>query len=219
MPSALELHDGRYITYNAALNKEENILNQILEVSARNKLYKELWSHRHTIEGLVKLHLGLGDQAKCSIAPPAGWIRGSFNVCIPLAIKSTNSSAKRLMFRCAMPHKLAEAKHPGTVDEKVGSEVGTYVWMQSQCPEIRIPHLYGFGFANHLHVSLFQCACLIARTYFIFTVYTRAATAFLHPLYPYASTLLPKASSISADALSIYRQPNSSLLAHCVYAT
>ncbi|KAI1839579.1 hypothetical protein JX266_014210 [Neoarthrinium moseri] len=153
MPVALELHDGRHITYSAALNKEENIKNQILEVSARNKLYEELWNQRHTIEGLVKHHLGLGNQAKCAIAPTTRWIRGSFNVCIPLAIKSANSSTTSLMFRCAMPHKLAEAKHPGAVDEKVGSEVGTYVWMQSQCPEIRIPHLYGFGFTNHLHFT------------------------------------------------------------------
>jgi len=31
---------------------------------------------------------------------------------------------KKLIFRCPMPHKLAEAKYPGTVDEKLSSEVG-----------------------------------------------------------------------------------------------
>ncbi|OBT57788.1 hypothetical protein VE04_01636 [Pseudogymnoascus sp. 24MN13] len=50
-----------------------------------------------------------------------------------------------------MPHKLAEVKYPGTVDEKLSSEVGTYAWIQHQCPDIRIPHLYGFGFFDHRH--------------------------------------------------------------------
>jgi len=40
-----------------------------------------------------------------------------------------------------MPHKLAEAKDPGTVDEKLSSEVETYAWMQHQRPDIRIPYL------------------------------------------------------------------------------
>ncbi|OCK75024.1 hypothetical protein K432DRAFT_266870, partial [Lepidopterella palustris CBS 459.81] len=50
-------------------------------------------------------------------------------------------------------HKPAEAKYPGTVDEKLSSEVRTYAWMQHQCPVFRIPHLYGFGFSDHRHVS------------------------------------------------------------------
>jgi hypothetical protein len=28
-----------------------------------------------------------------------------------------------------------------------------YAWMQHQCPDVRIPHLYGFGFSDHRHVS------------------------------------------------------------------
>ncbi|PVH73959.1 hypothetical protein DL98DRAFT_519593 [Cadophora sp. DSE1049] len=50
-----------------------------------------------------------------------------------------------------MPHKLAEAKDPGTVDEKLSYEVETYAWMQHQRPDIRIPYLYGFGFSDHCH--------------------------------------------------------------------
>jgi len=52
-----------------------------------------------------------------------------------------------------MPHKLAEAKHPGTIDEKLSSEVGAYVWMQEFCPDIPIPHLYGFGFSDNKHFT------------------------------------------------------------------
>jgi len=49
-----------------------------------------------------------------------------------------------------MPHKLAKAKYPGTVDEKLSSKVGTFVRMQNQCPDVRIPHFDGFGFSDHL---------------------------------------------------------------------
>jgi hypothetical protein len=52
-----------------------------------------------------------------------------------------------------MPHKLAENRYPGTIDEKLGCEVGTYAWIQRTCPDIRIPFLYGFGFSNQRHVS------------------------------------------------------------------
>ncbi|KAH8593060.1 hypothetical protein B0O99DRAFT_715281 [Bisporella sp. PMI_857] len=38
--------------------------------------------------------------------------------------------------------------YPGTVDEKLSSEAGTYVWMQDRCPDVRIPQLYGFGFSD-----------------------------------------------------------------------
>ena len=60
---------------------------------------------------------------------------------------------KKLIFRYPMPYKLAEAKYPGTVDEKFSSEIGTYVWMLDRCPDVRIPHLYGLGFSDHRHVS------------------------------------------------------------------
>jgi hypothetical protein len=56
--------------------------------------------------------------------------------------------------RCPMPHKLAEARYPGTVDEKLSCEVGTYAWMQETSPDVPIPHLFGFGFSDGRHVRL-----------------------------------------------------------------
>ncbi|KAH9211699.1 hypothetical protein DL95DRAFT_426991 [Leptodontidium sp. 2 PMI_412] len=44
-----------------------------------------------------------------------------FNVCIPIEVRSIRGY-KKLIFRYPMPHKLAEAKYPGTVDEKLSSE-------------------------------------------------------------------------------------------------
>jgi hypothetical protein len=73
---------------------------------------------------------------------------------MPVEVKETSGSVSRkVLMRCPMPHKLAEARYPGTGDEKLGCEVGTYAWMQDNCPLTRIPHLFGFGFSDDRHVS------------------------------------------------------------------
>lgn len=87
-----------------------------------------------------------------------GTSKGGFNICIPVRVSSelrryahtcsAPADELTLIFRCVMPHKIAQ----GAVDEKLSCEVGTHAWMQSQCPEVRIPHLYGFGFSDHRHV-------------------------------------------------------------------
>ncbi|KKK15094.1 hypothetical protein AOCH_005603 [Aspergillus ochraceoroseus] len=37
---------------------------------------------------------------------------------------------------------------PGNGDEKVLCEAGTYAWLQDNCPDVPIPHLYGFGLST-----------------------------------------------------------------------
>jgi hypothetical protein len=160
MPTAIKLDHRRTITYESALKKDANIISQAAHFEAATELYQSLWDQRQTIQALVKHHLRLSNQDICVVNTKDQWIRGSFNICIPIEVQSTRFH-KKLIFRCPMPHKLAEAKYPGTVDEKLSSEVGTHVWMQYQCPDIRIPHLYGFGFSDHRHVSYYLR--LIAR--------------------------------------------------------
>ena len=62
-----------------------------------------------------------------------------------------------------MPHKLAKARHPGTINEKVGCEVGAHVWMEEFCPEVRIPHLFGFGFSDGRLVGPLPHLCVNHR--------------------------------------------------------
>ncbi|OBT83687.1 hypothetical protein VE02_07576 [Pseudogymnoascus sp. 03VT05] len=150
MPTAIKLDHRKPITYESALNKDVNIISQAAYLEAATELYQSLWDQRQTIEALVRHHLRLSKQDTCFVDAKAQWIRGSFNVCIPIEVRSTRYY-KKLIFRCPMPHKLAEVKYPGTVDEKLSSEVGTYAWIHQQCPDIRIPHLYGFGFSDHRH--------------------------------------------------------------------
>lgn len=75
-----------------------------------------------------------------------------FHVCVFVEVKSGNS-ARKVIFRCPMPHKLAEARYPGSIDEKLSSEVGAHIWIEENCPEIRSPHLFGFGMMDGRHVS------------------------------------------------------------------
>ncbi|KAK3933748.1 hypothetical protein QBC46DRAFT_401354 [Diplogelasinospora grovesii] len=148
----LELLNRTPITYQSALNTDKNIIHEARHVAATEVLYQKLWKERSTIGALTKHHLGLGDRDICTVAQQSRWIRGGFNVCIPVEVQSLGSRRK-LILRCAMPHKLAEAETPGSIDEKMGCEVGTYAWMQERCPDIRIPHLYGFGFSDHRHFT------------------------------------------------------------------
>lgn len=132
MPATLELDNGQHITYESARKKDVNIINEATYPGVRRQLFQKLWDQRATIQDLVRHHLGLRDEDACIVKD--NWIRGSFNVCIPVEVRSAGFN-KNLMFRCPMPHKLAEAKYPGTIDEKLSSEVGTYVWMREHCPK------------------------------------------------------------------------------------
>ncbi|KAK3900414.1 hypothetical protein C8A05DRAFT_45750 [Staphylotrichum tortipilum] len=119
----------RPITLEDALGEEFNMLERLVHAPAVEKLYQELSDQTPVIEALTRHHLGLGSGDTC-------------NVCARAA------SPSKVVFHCPMPNKVAEQKHPGTVDEKLGCEVGAYIWVEEQCPEIRTPHRYGFGFTD-----------------------------------------------------------------------
>ena len=75
------------------------------------------------------------------------------------------------MIRFPLPYKLGESSNPGNMDEKVRSEVATYIWMQQKCPEIPIPYLWGIGIGNNLHVrTVFRnTLCIMLMMKFQFT--------------------------------------------------
>lgn len=134
----------------SALDEEQNVINWASYGPATEKLYQEIWEQKESVEALVKHHMALGSQETCTLLPRDHWIRGSFNVC---AMVQVQSSGQKLVFRCPMPHKLAEARYPGSVDEKSSCEVGAYAWVEEHCPEIRTPHLFGFGFLDGQHFT------------------------------------------------------------------
>lgn len=144
MPATLELLNRDPISYESAARREDNIIPQLACVRQTKRLYESLWQARGTIEAITTHHLGLGSTHTCTVLGRRTWIRGSFNVCVPVEVKCGTTSRKVLL-RCPMPHKLAEDRYPGSVDDKLKCEIGTYSRLQDNCPDVPIPHLLGFG--------------------------------------------------------------------------
>ncbi|KAG9229613.1 hypothetical protein BJ875DRAFT_186009 [Amylocarpus encephaloides] len=125
MPTTIKLDHRKPITYSSVIKKDTNIISRVVYFQAATELYDSLWDQRQIIQALVRHHLRLSTRDTCIVNAKAQWIRGSFNVYIPIEVQTTRYH-KKLIFRCPMPHKLAEVKYPGTVDKKLCSEVGTY---------------------------------------------------------------------------------------------
>lgn len=138
MPQTLELLGRRPITLESALNDESDILNWLSYGPATNQ---QPWVHRDSIKALIIHHLGLGREGRCCVLPPGDWLRGSFNVCV-FADVTSSDSVRRVVFRCPMPHKLAETRYPGSIDEKLSAEVGAHIWVAKNCSEIPPPTIY-----------------------------------------------------------------------------
>ncbi|OAF54176.1 hypothetical protein VC83_09550 [Pseudogymnoascus destructans] len=157
MPTTLEFHGRNPITFESAEKVEANVIRQLGYGPAAAELRQELWKERREIEAIAKHHLGLGSELSYTVLEQSTWIQGGFNICVPIEA-NLGKLSKKLIFRCPMPHKLAESIYPGTVDEKLSCELGAYMWMQDKCPDIRIPHLYGFGFSDSRHFGQFTHA-------------------------------------------------------------
>ncbi|KAG5938247.1 hypothetical protein E4U53_008048 [Claviceps sorghi] len=152
MPPTLDLLGRGPISIESALMQEDNVINWASYGPATDKLHEWLWEQRESIEALVKHHLALSKRDTCVVLPRSEWICGSFNICVPVELKS-KKSCQKVVFRCPMPHKLAEARYPGSIDEKLSCEVGASIWIEENCSDIRTPFLFGFGFSDGRHYT------------------------------------------------------------------
>ncbi|KFY41500.1 hypothetical protein V494_02964 [Pseudogymnoascus sp. VKM F-4513 (FW-928)] len=118
MPTTLEFHGRKPITFKSAEKAEANIIHQLGYAPAAAELRQELWKERREIEAIAKHHLGLGSEPSYTVLEQSTWIQGGFNICIPIEV-NLGKLSKKLIFRRPMPHKLAESTYPGTVDEKL----------------------------------------------------------------------------------------------------
>lgn len=109
MPATLEVQGrGPITTYESASKEEFNVISRLAHGPAVKALADDFWRQRKSIEALTRQHLGLGKHDTCTVLERHEWIRGGFNICVLLDVKSGGQS-KKVKFRCAMPHKLAEA--------------------------------------------------------------------------------------------------------------
>ncbi|KAG5917188.1 hypothetical protein E4U42_007356 [Claviceps africana] len=147
MSPTIQLLDHEPVTFKQARSKDFNVIHRHNHIALALKLYTSLWSERDTIASIVRAQLGLEDEANCLVTFPQEWIRGKFNVCVPVEVHSRQFTGKLIM-RCPLPFAVAETMYPGTIEEKLRGEIGAYVWMQQNCADIRIPRLYGFSIAS-----------------------------------------------------------------------
>lgn len=137
------------ITYAAAKEQDANILHQLGYRDERIRYFTHLYRNRKLIESIVSNHLGLASAERCQLVDVEDWIHGSFNVCIRVDVDGQGQTPKtQFMIRFPLPYRIGEYPCSGNADEKVRCEVGTYVWLQENCPAIPIPHLYGFGLSS-----------------------------------------------------------------------
>lgn len=146
MPTSLPLLKGN-ITLQEALGEDDDILHQLSYPEKRLDFFYHLFKHRSEIKSIVSFHLGVPRDA-CKVAEEfSEWVHGSFNACIPVYINGTfKVQTKKVFIRFPLSYKVGELQCPGKAEEKLRCQVATYMWIRSNCPDVPIPCLRGFGF-------------------------------------------------------------------------
>lgn len=151
------------VTLDAALESvdDRHASRTLLPFQAREAFYSYLREQQSGIEVLVAFHLGF--EYSGALSNVRDWGNGCVDIimfCIPVYVDDdgwvgspSSSSSKRVLIRIPLAYKLGEAGNPGNVEEKLRCEAATFIWIQEQCPEVPIPHLWGFGFPGG------QCVC------------------------------------------------------------
>lgn len=149
----LPLSVGR-ISQADALSEDRDVLQLLSYPKKKAELYRYLQQQRSEIVKLVSRHLRV-PPSDLTVSEVREWLHGSFNLCIPIAVDNhcNPSLPKRVIIRFALPYKVGEAFCPGNVDEKLRCEAATYLWLQTNCPSLPIPRLYGMGFPGNQSVG------------------------------------------------------------------
>lgn len=149
MPKTRRLLRGE-ITYSSAREKDTNVLHTLGYWAQRAEFFDRLDKNRNLIQAVTARHLGV-KAAACHVADQADWVHGSFNLCVPVTITAWRKT--RVIIRFPLPYRVGEDFRPGNADEKLRCEAGAYTWLQSHCPSVPIPRLYGFGLSTGQSVS------------------------------------------------------------------
>lgn len=140
-----ELLDGNPVSFAEAVDRSDDILHKIDLPDKQRKFKDYLTDHKKEIEGLVRLHR---NSRYADMSESSGWMYGRHSVCIPVCVNNTRR--ENCVFRVPLPYRVGEDREYGNAyekaDEKVRCDVATYLWLRKNCPEIPIPHLYGYGF-------------------------------------------------------------------------
>lgn len=130
-----------------ALDDDDNVLVPMRYPLLREAFFTSLESKRDVIEAAVRLHLGV---RHCHLGVREVWSSGSFNVALPIFL----SQNQIVYMRIPLPYRVGEAHCPGNVEEKLQTEIATYMWLRENCPDVPIPELHAFGLPDGSTVKL-----------------------------------------------------------------
>ncbi|OAA42208.1 Protein kinase-like domain protein [Metarhizium rileyi] len=121
-----------------ALGGDDNVLVPMRYPALLEAFLASLEAKRDSIEAMVRLHLGV---PFCILSTRHVWKSGSFNIVLPVHITETRTVFMRIPF----PFRIGEDQCPGNIEEKLRTEIATYIWLRRNCPDIPIPELHAFG--------------------------------------------------------------------------
>ncbi|OAA57225.1 Aminoglycoside phosphotransferase [Cordyceps fumosorosea ARSEF 2679] len=123
----------------AAIESEENKLVSMRFPGLRREFYASIEAQRGELEAMISRLLPV---SSCSVAPSCYWRSGSFNVAIPVRLLPRG---EKVYLRLPLTHRIGEGHFPGNAEEKLRTEIATYLWLQEHCPDVPIPTLHAFG--------------------------------------------------------------------------
>ncbi|RAH79844.1 hypothetical protein BO86DRAFT_449463 [Aspergillus japonicus CBS 114.51] len=128
------------ITYSAAKEIEANVLHSLSYWDQQSSYFEVLRRKSQLLETVVAHHLKLVPTS-CRIAEPSKWLSGTF-VCIPIY----------------------ENVNLGNADEKLLCEIGTYTWLQHNCPGVPIPQLHEYGLSTGQNFTALENLPFLTRS-------------------------------------------------------
>ncbi|PKY04249.1 hypothetical protein P168DRAFT_297150 [Aspergillus campestris IBT 28561] len=127
------------------------------------RCFAHLHDQREWMKAVVAHHLGLKSSDEYYVAGVSSWLHGSFNVCIPIIVKSWKG--KRVLLRFPLPYRVGESFRPGNCDEKVQCKAGAYAWIQNNCSDVPIPKIYGFALSSGETFTRLESLSFISRCF------------------------------------------------------
>lgn len=167
MAATISVHRHGEVTYDDAINELYDVVEEHHNPEVLQELLNCISKHLYSFIEAARYNLGIAEgDGTFMVAKPHHWKEGGFNACIPMKVTSSTFNGK-IILRFPIAYTHAENAFPGTVDEKIRSEVAAYAWAGENCQDIRIPRLYGFGL-SHCQV---RCYTLHSILVMILTVH------------------------------------------------
>ncbi|KGQ07965.1 hypothetical protein BBAD15_g6706 [Beauveria bassiana D1-5] len=110
------------INFAAAKNTDDNIIAPSKQYHDTLDFYQTLFDKKDAIYDIVRFQLGLDPyRDNCHVSPHQEWMRGKFNVCVPISVNSRQFCGRVLM-RFPLPHMFrGEAQNPSGSTSSTGS--------------------------------------------------------------------------------------------------